>query len=135
MDSIDFKSVGVLGIGIDLCDVKRVQNLLDKHSDSFIKTAFTQNEASYCSKKANPAIHYAARFAAKEAMAKALGTGFSNGITLKSLSVENDENGAPYAVLDSIAQKRVEELGGDKMLISLTHLSEYAQAFAILTKK
>ncbi len=79
-------------------------------------------------------MSYAARFAAKEAMAKALGTGIRSDITLKSLSVENDELGAPHAILDEHAQKRLLEIGASKMLITLTHTKEYAQAIAMAVK-
>lgn len=123
-----------IGVGLDLCDVERIEKLLEKHGDTFLKKTFTKTEIEFCKKHKNPAPHYAARFAAKEAMAKALGTGFRDKITLLSLSVENDELGAPHAVLDKDAAQLAEKLGAKKMLISLTHLKDYAQAVAILTK-
>ncbi len=67
-------------------------------------------------------------------MAKALGTGFRDSLTLKSVSVENDELGAPFAVLDEAARKRLEEIGATKMFVSLSHLKEYAQAFAVAAR-
>ena len=72
--------------------------------------------------------------AAKEAMVKALGTGFRDALTPKSVSVENDGLGAPFAVLGEAARKRLEEIGARKMLVSLSHLKEYAQAFAVATR-
>ena len=79
-------------------------------------------------------MHYAARFAAKEAMAKALGTGFSGGVTPLSLWVENGASGAPSAHLDKVAMNKMKLLGGRKMLISMSHLKDYAIAYAIVAK-
>lgn len=125
----------VVGVGIDIVDVARIQKLLSNHEESFLERTFTQAEIDYCKKFTNQAQHFAARFAAKEAMVKALGTGFVGNITLKSVSVENLPNtSAPTAVLDNFAKQRMKELGATKMLISLTHLKDYAQAIAILSK-
>ncbi len=123
----------IVGVGIDIVDVARIARLLRTSGKSFLERTFTQAEINYCQKFSDSAIHYAARFAAKEAMAKALSTGFSEGITLKSVSVENDpKTGAPLAVLDDAAKMRMRSLGAAKMLISLSHLKDYAQAIAIL---
>ncbi len=125
----------VIGVGIDIVDVARIQKLLTNHEGSFLERTFTEVEIQYCKKFANSAQHFAARFAAKEAMVKALGTGFVGNITLKSVSVENNQDtSAPIAVLDNFAKQRMKELGATKMLISLTHLKDYAQAIAILSK-
>ena len=126
---------GVVGVGIDLVDVARIEKMLKNYREAFLARTFTHDEIDYCEKFSAPAQHYAARFAAKEAMAKALGTGFSGAITLKSVAVKNaDATSAPVAVLDCAAQKAMEKLGGKKMLVSLTHLKDYAQAIAIITK-
>lgn len=122
----------VLGIGIDLCDVKRISDLIDKHGDVFLDKVFTGEEIQYCQKFSNSTQKFAARFAAKEAMAKALGTGISGDITLKSLSVRNNDVGKPEAIFDKAVEIRLKEIGGQNILISLTHLKEYAQATAII---
>ncbi len=125
----------ICGVGIDIVDVARIKKLLENYKTTFLEKTFTQAEIDYCKKCSSPELHFAARFAAKEAMVKALGTGFSANITLKSVSVENDtQTSAPIAVLDDVAKKRMKELGAKKMLISLTHLKDYAQAIAILSK-
>ncbi len=125
----------ICGVGIDITDVARIKKMLEKYGDSFLARTFTEAEIQYCKNRAAAEMHFAARFAAKEAMVKALGTGFSADITLKSVSVENDtDTGAPRAVLDEAAQKRMCQLGAKKMLISLTHLKDYAQAIAIASK-
>ncbi len=132
MDASELK--GVAGVGIDVCDVARIAKLIDEYGEAFLRRTFSDGEIAYCSKKSNPAIHYAARFAAKEAMSKALGTGFSGEITLKSLCVGNAKDGSPYAILDSAAKARIDHLNGKTMHISLTHLKDFAQAIAILSK-
>lgn len=125
---------GVVGIGTDITDVKRIESLIEKYGDSFLTKTFTDREIQDCKKYANSAQKFAARFAAKEAMSKALSTGIRGKITLKSLSVINGELGEPIAVLDEHAQAQLEKIGAKKMLISLSHLKEYAQAFAVATR-
>lgn len=127
-------SGGVVGIGTDIAEIDRIQTLIDKYSDSFIERTFTSAEIAYCSKKPLPHMHYAARFAAKEAMAKALGTGFSDGVALKDLSVENDAAGAPHAVVSGRALELMHSMGGSKMLISISHTKQLASAFAVVVK-
>lgn len=126
--------LGARGVGIDLTDVARIKALRERYGGAFLERAFCDFEIEYCSKFKNPDIHYAARFAAKEAIVKALGTGFSGEITLKSVGVKNAENGAPIAVLDAAASARLSEIGAEKILISITHLKDYAQAVAIAVK-
>lgn len=124
----------IAGVGIDIAEVDRIKALIDSYGDVFLEKTFTEDERLYCRKTANPAMHFAARFAAKEAMAKALGTGFGGKITLKSLSVARDALGKPVAVLDAAALERITALGAKAMHISLTHTKQTAQALAILSR-
>ncbi len=126
--------MSAVGVGIDLTDVARISAMRLRYADTFLERNFCDFEIEYCNKFSAPDQHFAARFAAKEAMVKALGTGFSGKITTKSVAVKNDANGAPIAVLDEEATKRLKEIGASKMLISLTHLKDYAQAIAIAVK-
>ena len=121
----------IVGIGIDIAEVSRIASMIDRHGNSFLEKVYTDTERAYCEARATRAMNYAARFAAKEAMSKALGTGFSRGITPKDLSVENDAFGAPKAVLSKSAMLLMHKIGASKMLLSLTHTKEYAQAIAI----
>lgn len=135
MDSPEQELSAVIGVGTDLADVARIKKLVEKYGEAFLKRTFTPAEIAYCGRFADAATHYAARFAAKEAMAKALGTGFSEGITPLGLSLENDpETSAPKAVLDGAAREKMRSLGASKMLVSISHLKDYAQAFAVLAK-
>lgn len=127
-------SGGIVGIGTDLTDVARIRSLLEKYSDAFLKKAFGDVEASYCMSLANPAESLAARFAAKEAVAKAFGTGFSEGVTLRGIVVVKTPSGAPQVELDAPSKKIMDSLGGKKIFLSLTHTKDYAQAFAIITR-
>ncbi len=132
--SLPTENLAIIGIGTDIVDVDRIASLIERYGDTFLKKTFTDSEISACKNHANSAQKFAARFAAKEAMAKALGTGFRGDIKLKSLSIENDELGAPIAVLDTHAQEALQNLGAKKMLVSITHIKNLAQAFAIATK-
>ncbi len=128
-------NAAIAGLGTDIADVARIAKMLSDYGETFLGRVFTPAEIAYCSRAAKPEIHYAGRFAAKEAMAKALGTGFSGDITMKSVSVENDPStSAPIAVLDEAAARRMRALGAKKMLVSITHLKDYAQATAILSR-
>ena len=124
----------VVGVGIDLADVARIRGLLEKYGKSFLSKTFADAEASHCMARSNPAEALAARFAAKEAVAKALGTGFSAGVSPKGIAIENAPSGAPLARLDEAAQAAMEKIGGKRVLVSLTHLKDYAQAVAVITK-
>lgn len=125
---------GVAGVGTDIADVARISKMLEQYGDAFLKKTFTDAEIKYCAARPDAALRFAARFAAKEAMAKALGTGLRGEITLKSLSIENDELGAPRAVLDAAARAALAKLGASKMLVSVSHLKEYAIAFAVASR-
>lgn len=124
----------VVGVGIDLADVARIRGLLEKYGKSFLSKTFADAEAAHCMARANPAEALTARFAAKEAVAKALGTGFSAGVSPKGIAIENAPSGAPLARLDEAAQAAMEKIGGKRVLVSLTHLKDYAQAVAVITK-
>lgn len=122
------------GLGIDLVEVARIRDLLERHGERFKERTFTAGEIAYCDSCADPAIHYAARFAAKEAAAKALGTGlWAHGVDWKQIEVVREESGKPVLVLHAIAQAHAEKMGSTQALISITHTRELAMAQVILT--
>lgn len=125
---------GVISVGIDLVDVARIARMRASYGESFLSRTFTEPEIAYCAKYADSDIHYAARFAAKEAVVKALKTGFTGRINLKSVWVENSDSGAPIVCLDKFAKARLAEMGASKVEVSLTHLKDYAQAIALVLK-
>ena len=119
-------------VGIDLVEVKRIQKAAERSGERFLKRIFTERERAYCQKKGNEYGSLAARFAAKEAVFKALGTGWSMGAKWTDIEVINDALGKPEVVLHG----KIKELVGTKhVAISLTHTREYAQAVAVLGKQ
>ncbi len=122
-----------LGLGIDLVEVPRIRDLLNKHGERFKSRTFTQAESAYCDSCADPAVHFAARFAAKEAAAKALGTGlWAEGVVWTDLEVIRDPLGKPSLLMHNAAATHAAAMGVQGSLISLTHTKEQAMAQVIL---
>jgi holo-[acyl-carrier protein] synthase len=124
--------MSVLGLGIDLVEVSRIRALLQKGGDRFKERVYTVGEIAYCDSCADGAMNFAARFAAKEAVAKALGTGFTNGVSWKDIEVLRSDGGAPSVRLHGGAQTVAGTLGVAKVLITLTHTATAAAASAVL---
>lgn len=121
----------VSGIGIDVVEVARIAAAIDRHGETFLGKLFTAAEREYCETRKNPALHYAARFAAKEAVSKALGTGIGKHAGLLDLEVVHDAAGAPKLRLRGAAEAFANEHGITEIQISLTHTRDYAAANAI----
>ncbi|MCS7185799.1 MAG: holo-ACP synthase [Armatimonadetes bacterium] len=121
-----------VGVGIDIVDVERIRNMAENHGERFLKRVFSDEELAYCMRFSDPFPHLAARWAAKEAVAKALGTGFSQGVTWKSICVVHAPNGEPMALLTGTAQKLAAGLGVKKIWLSLSHTRDYAVAVAVM---
>lgn len=117
-------------IGIDLIQVSKVQRLCE--SKKYLKRVFTPAEIKYCQKKAHQFQHFAARFAAKEAMFKALGTGWDGEIEWTDIEVVKDEVGKPEINLYGKAKEMAEKMSIRDILVSLSHCSDYAIAQVIL---
>ncbi|MCK4385327.1 MAG: holo-ACP synthase [candidate division Zixibacteria bacterium] len=116
-------------LGIDIVEVKRVKKLMEKWGDRFLHRVFTPWEIAYCKSKSFPEQSFAARFAAKEAILKTIGTGLSGGIRWTSMEIVNDKNGRPGVKLG----KRIKDkIKNKRILISMSHTKEYAVAQAIL---
>ncbi|KAB2640383.1 MAG: holo-[acyl-carrier-protein] synthase [Verrucomicrobia bacterium] len=125
----------VHGIGIDVVEVARIAAAIARHGESFLARLFTPTERAYCDAKKSPAIHYAARFAAKEAVAKALGTGIGTHASWLDLEVCHAPGGAPALKLHSAAAAYASAHGITDIQISLTHTHAHAAANAIALKK
>ncbi|MEQ1750483.1 MAG: holo-ACP synthase [Prosthecobacter sp.] len=122
-----------LGLGIDLVEVGRIRDLLMKHGERFKERTFTANEIAYCDSCADPAMHYAARFAAKEAASKAIGTGlWAQGVDWKDIEVMREASGKPTLHLHGGAKGHADQQGVTRLLISLTHTKDLAMAQVIL---
>jgi holo-[acyl-carrier protein] synthase len=121
-----------LGLGIDLVEVGRIRDLLTRHGERFKEKTFTPGEIAYCDSCADPAMHYAARLAAKEAVAKAFGTGIGERAAFLDLEIINNAAGAPQVVLGGSAKKHADDCGITEIQVSLTHSREYAAANAVV---
>ncbi|MCF8240281.1 MAG: holo-ACP synthase [Melioribacteraceae bacterium] len=120
----------VFGVGIDIIEIERIKKSVDKFEELFLNKLFTESEIEYCLSKKNKYQHLAARFAAKEAIAKALATGWSKGFRWKDIEIINELNGLPKVTLYGALQKF---LGTDKSLkITMSHSENYVACFAIL---
>ncbi len=123
---------GQVGLGVDIVEIERMRRILAR-TPSFARKVFSEAERAYCDAKANPEVHYATRFAAKEAVVKALGTGFSEGIGVREIEVRRTTKGRPYVVLTGRAREVARDQGVREMPLSLsfTHTEAVACAMAI----
>lgn len=123
----------IKGIGTDIIDIGRIKKIIEKNnSRAFIEKVFTDNEISYCESKYHRAVHYAARFAAKEAFFKAMGTGYRGGMSWKDISVKNDELGKPEIELSGKTLDNFKKRKYKNIHISLSHTKEYAVSFVVV---
>lgn len=127
-----FKMAKILGIGVDAIETARIDKLICSKGESFSLRVFTEAEIAYCENKKNKAQHYAARFAAKEAFMKALGTGKQLGISWREIEIYHNDLGKPGIKLSGRALEIAREKGVTAIHLSLTHLKEIALAVVIL---
>ena len=118
----------IVGMGIDVAEVKRIQQVFEAQGERFVKRVYTEAEAAYCEKYKSKYERYAGRFAAKEAAMKALGTGWSRGVRWVDVEVVRQRGGRPILQLHGEARKIADALGVKSIAMSITHTSE--QAFA-----
>ncbi|HSP41786.1 MAG TPA: holo-ACP synthase [Luteolibacter sp.] len=121
----------IFGIGIDVVEVERIASAIERHGEPFLTKIFTPGERAYCDSRKLPAMHYAARFAAKEAAAKALGTGIGANAGLHDLEVFHNTAGAPEIRLAGAALDFAGKHGITRILISLSHSRDHAAANAV----
>jgi holo-[acyl-carrier protein] synthase len=122
----------IVGLGIDLVENTRIRDSIDRFGDRFLSRIYTQEEREYCAKCAHPVIHFAARFAAKEAALKALGTGLSGGIKWKDVAIIRSPSGKPELHLEGEALAVATALGASRFHVSLTHDQTFSSAVVIL---
>jgi len=117
----------IIGLGLDATDIDRVSDTIDRYGDRFLQRIFTRGEIEYCLRRRVPAIHFAGRFAAKEAAMKALGTGHSQGVIWRDVEVVR-HGGPPQLALHGGAGRRLAAIGGRRTLLTITHSDDLALA-------
>jgi holo-[acyl-carrier protein] synthase len=122
----------ILGIGIDIIEVARIQSSHERFGERFLKRILHPNEIGYCLSHKAPAPFLAARFAAKEAISKAFGTGIGSSLGWHDMEIGRKESGEPFVILHGPAVELLRERAGRIVLVSLSHTQAHAAAVAIL---
>ena len=124
----------IVGIGVDLVEVERIRREVERNGEQVLQEVLTPDELEYCRSMARPYPSLAVRFAAKEALLKALGTGKRGAMSWQDQKVRRDELGKPDLVLTGPTGEAVRELGADRVHLSLTHTAEHAMAAVVLER-
>jgi holo-[acyl-carrier protein] synthase len=124
----------IIGIGTDLCDIRRIEKTLKRFGQRFVERLYVASEQAKAERRGSPAASYAQSFAAKEACAKALGTGFRNNVFWRDMVVANRPGGQPYMILTGGAKRRLEMLTppGMEARIDVSQTDEYPMAHAMV---
>ncbi len=121
----------VFGIGTDIVEVLRIAQMIERHGELFLNRVFTSREIEYCSARKAATQHYAGRWAAKESILKALGTGWSRGIQWRDMEIRNDAAGKPTVAIGGGAREVCEQFGIGEIMVSISHCRTHASAFAV----
>jgi holo-[acyl-carrier protein] synthase len=124
--------MSVLGIGVDLVECARIQHSLDRFGQKFLNRVFTEGEIEYSMSMKFPARHLAARFAGKEAVAKAFGTGIGKAMGWRNIDIRKKPSGEPFLVFSGPAQELAKQRGVTSALITLSHTEQHATATVVL---
>ena len=122
----------ILGTGVDIVETARIRHSIDKFGERFLNRCFWHGEVAYCNGMKFPALHFAARFAAKEAISKAFGTGIGHHLGWKDMEIRRRDSGEPYAVLHGKGEELARARGVTEIFVSLTHSKDYAAAQAVI---
>ncbi len=121
----------IVGLGVDIAEVDRIEAAIGRHGQSFLKRVFTPAEIAYCERHRDKFVRYAGRFAAKEAAMKALGTGWRKGIHWRDIEVTNQPGGKPTLHLSGVASEFAQRLAVKSISLSITHSGNLALAQVI----
>jgi len=124
----------IAGVGIDIVELARIRRVLERQGDRFLRRDFTPAEQEYCRKHRDAAPYFAARFAAKEALFKALGTGWAEGATWLNVEIQRKDSGAPMLVLSGRTQEISVRLGVQAVHVSMSHSEQSAVAIVVLER-
>ncbi len=123
-------NASIRGLGNDIIEIERIRDSIKQHGDRFIERLFTSKEQSYAQKHEDSVSHFAGRFAAKEAIAKAFGTGFGEHLSWKDIEILNDDKGRPHV---TFSERLKSSFNNPEVLLSISHCKHYASAVAIWT--
>ncbi len=121
----------IIGLGLDAADIPRIASTMERYGQRFIQRIFTEGEIAYCMRRRHPAIHFAGRFASKEAAMKALGTGHTQGVLWRDVEVVR-RGGPPQLRLHGGAERRFAAMGGRSSLLTITHSDALAMAQVLI---
>ena len=121
----------IVGIGTDIVECLRIRRMIDRYGELFLTRVFTDREVRYCQRSKHATEHFAGRWAAKEAVLKCLGTGWSKGLCWTDIEVCNDPSGQPRIRLHAATRDHARSLGIRDVLISISHCRAYATAYAL----
>lgn len=121
----------IVGIGTDIIECPRIGRMIEQHGELFLRRVYTEREIGYCQARKHAIEHFAGRWAAKEAILKAIGTGWSKGICWTDLEIRNLASGAPQVMMRGGAKDAAVERGIGDILISISHCRTYATAYAL----
>ena len=124
----------IVGTGLDIVEINRIQLIHDEHADRFAQRILCESEMQEYRESHYPVRFLAKRFAAKEAVAKALGTGFADGIAMKMICIGHDAAGRPLIELSDLAKQRAEQIGMQASWLSISDEKHYATAFVVMEK-
>jgi holo-[acyl-carrier protein] synthase len=127
--------MSILGIGTDIIEVLRIAQMIERHGDVFISRVYTEHEIQYCQSRKMATQHYAGRWAAKEAVLKAIGTGWRRGISWRDVEIRNQPGGKPTIACRGGVREVVEQLGVAEIQISISHCRTHATAYALAVGK
>jgi len=125
----------IVGIGVDLCEVERIEAAIARHGERFLARIYTPAERAYCESKPNRMERFAGRFAAKEAAMKAIGTGWSRGVGWRDFEVKRSASGQPVIDFHGVARTIATGLGARRALVSITHIKSMALAQVVLERE
>ena len=121
----------IIGIGTDITECLRIARMIERHGELFINRVYTPAEIKYCQSRKQATQHYTGRWAAKEAILKALGTGWRKGISWRDIEIRNEPGGKPMVAVRGGAKDVVEQLGITEIHVTISHCRSHATAFAI----